>query len=440
MRRNRWLMAWVASFALVAGACGGDGDGQQPEGAEDLPDLAGQSVEVLGVWTGDEQTAFEAVLDQFNQETGANATFTSTGEDIATVLGTRIQGGNPPGIAMIPQPGLIADLVEQDALTPLDDIVGEVVDENFASVWREFGSVDGTLYGVWFKAANKSTFWYNLHVFEAAGVEPPASWDELQSVAQTVSDSGVTPFSIGGADGWTLSDWFENVYIRVAGPDAYDQLTNHEIPWDDQTVKDTLSELAKIWGNEEWIAGGTSGALQTDFPTSVNNVFANPQSPDAGMVYEADFVATVINNETESRVGEDADFFDFPAIGDSPTSVVSAGDAAVLVDDTEAGRALIQYLATPEAAEIRAQGGGFTSANQNMDLGVYPDEATRRSAEALLEADENVRFDLSDLQPAEFGSTAGQGIWGGLQELLRNPDDVDAVTRQLEQEATQAFG
>lgn len=437
-RKWRLMIAVLAAMTLVAAACNGDGeeaDGEAP--VEE--DLSGETVEVAAVWTGQEQASFEDVLNAFSEQTGATVNFTSTGEDIATVLGTRIEGGNPPDIAILPQPGLLRDLSEQDALVPIEDFAGEVVDENYASAWREFGSVDGTLYGVWFKAANKSTFWYNVNVFNDAGVSPPEDWEGLQSTAQTLSDFGVTPLSVAGADGWTLSDWFENVYIRTAGPEMYDQLANHEIPWTDQSVKDALTVLGEVFGEEDWIVGGSGGAIQTDFPTSVNNVFADPTAPDAAMVYEADFVGSIIQNETDSVVGEDADFFNFPSIEGSPTSVVGAGDVAVLMEDTPGGRALIEYLATPEAAEIRAEGGGFTSANLNVDLAVYPDDVTRRSAEALQEAGDNVRFDLSDLQPAAFGSTTGQGIWGELQNFLQNTGNIDRITQNLENQAEQAF-
>ena len=78
--------------------------------------------------------------------------------------------------------------------------------------------------------------------------------------------------SIGGADGWTLTDLFENLYLRMAGPRSTTSSTRHEIPWTDQSVKDTLTEMGKVFGDTDNIAGGTNGALQTDFPTSVTQV------------------------------------------------------------------------------------------------------------------------------------------------------------------------
>lgn len=433
--RGRWtFLASLAVMTLVAAAC--RAAPEQPP--EQQVDLTGQTVEVAAVWgegTGEEQR-FREILDAFEENTGATAQYTSTGDDIASVLGPRIEGGEPPDLAILPQPGLLIDYAGQGALVEIEDAAGDEVDANYAPVWRELGSVDGTLYGVWFKAANKSTFWYNVNVFNNAGVEPPTDWEGLQSVAQTVSDSGFTPYAIDGASGWVLSDWFENIYIRVAGPEGYDQLTTHEIPWTDQTVKDSLAVFAEVVANEDNLLGGTSGTLQSEFPNSVTQTFADP--PQAGMVYEGDFVAGVITSETEAALGTDADFFNFPSIEGSAPAVVGGGDVVVLLTDTEAGRALIEYLATPEAAELWAAQGGFTSPNQNVDLSVYPDDITRRSAEALTQA-EAFRFDLSDLQPAAFGSTTGQGIWGLLQDFVRNPD-VDKTSQQLEQAAARAFG
>ncbi len=445
--RSVWAVLFVA-LSLLAAACAGGGTdttadasdpaatGSEPAAGATGEDLSGQTIEAAAVWTGAEQESFEAVLAQFEEQTGADVTFTSTGDDVAAVLGTRIEGGEPPDVAILPQPGLLADLAEQDALQPIEDVVGSLVDENYAPVWRELGSVDGELYGLWFKAANKSTMWFNTASFTDAGVTPPATWEELQSNAETLLASGVTPFSVGGADGWTLTDWFENVYLRTAGAEQYDKLIAHEIPWTDDSVKTALERLAEVFGEEDWIAGGASGALQTDFPTSVTQVYGDPN--DAAIVYEGDFVAGVISGETEAELGTDADFFEFPAIDGSPSAVVGAGDVAVLLKDSPGGQALLRYLATPEAAAVWAGRGGYTSPNKNVDASAYPDEISARSAEALTTA-EIFRFDLSDLQPAAFGGTPGQGLFQLFQDFLRNPDDIDAITEKMEQAASKAF-
>ncbi|HXV57982.1 MAG TPA: ABC transporter substrate-binding protein [Gaiellaceae bacterium] len=428
--------------AAIAG-CGGDDDDEDGGEAADTGAAtdegggASGSVSVMAVWTGPEQEAFQAVLDGFTEANpDVTVNYTSAGDQLPTQLSTAVEGGNPPDIAVLPQPGLMRDFAEQGALQPIDFAQGDI-EENFGESVIELGTVDGTLYGFLFKAANKSLVWYNVQAFSDAGVEPAEDWDTFIENGATLSASGVPAYSIGGADGWTLTDLFENIYLRTAGPDMYDQLAAHEIPWTDQSVKDALAEMAKIVGDAQNIAGGTQGALQTDFPTSVTQVFADP--PAAAQVLEGDFVAGVITDSTDAEPGEGFDVFPFPAVGDSGSVVVGGGDTVVMFEDSPAAQALVQYLTTPEAAQIWAERGGFASLNRNLDPSVYPDEITQTTAGALGEA-EAFRFDLSDLQPAEFGGTVGQGLFKLFQDFLANPDDIDGITQQMEDAASQAFG
>lgn len=399
------------------------------------PDLSGEELEITAMWTGNQQDYFEEVLDNFRELTGAEVDYTPIGENLATVLGTRIEGGNPPDISLLPQPGLLQEFAEDGNLVPISDETESVIDEYYAPVWKELGTAEDDLYGVWFKAANKSLMWYNTEIFAEAGVEEPETWEELLDVAETISFYGVTPFSIGGGSSWTLTDWFENVYLRVAGPEMYDKLMNHEIPWTHETVKESLTVLKDIFGRPEWLAGGIEGSLEANHPEGIIKPFQD--QPEAAIVYGADFSAGAIINETDAELGEEATFFDFPSINDSPIAVLGAGDVAVNFSDTEASKALMRYLATPEAAEIWAVKGDYTSPNQGVDPELYPSDILRRSGQTLQQA-EWFRFDLSDLQPARFGSTEGTGMRFWFQEFLRNPD-VDRTAEGLEEDAQEVF-
>ncbi|MBA3691567.1 MAG: carbohydrate ABC transporter substrate-binding protein [Actinobacteria bacterium] len=443
MSTKRWIrgLAAVAALTLVGAACGGDNESPSPStgaGASTGPDLSGQTIEVAATWTGAEQKSFEEVLALFEEQTGATVRFLSAGDDIAAFLGPKIEGGQPPDVAILPQPGVLSSFAADGDLIPIEDFAGDVVDANFASGARQVGTVDGTLYAVWFRAAQKSTVWYNTHVFSDAGVEPPATWDELQTTAQTISDFGVAPYSVGVDVGWPLSDLFENIYLRTAGADMYDQLAKHEIPWTDQSVKDALTKMSEVLGDGDLIAGGTSGALQTDFTGSVTQMFADP--PDGAMLFEGNFVGGVINGETKSKVGPDADFFEFPSIDGSAPAVMGGGDLAALLKDSEGGKEMIKFLATPEAAEVWAGLGGYISPSKSVDVSAYTDPVDQRVAQALIDAGDSVRYDLSDLQPTEFGATTGQGIWGILTDFMSHPDDVDGTAQQLEAAAKAAYG
>ena len=443
MKRHRWQLLGLLltlTLAVLAAGCGGDDDetggGAATTAAEETTaEAVSGTVSVMAVWTGPEQASFQAVLDAFEEENpDVTVNYTSAGDQLPTQLSTAVEGGNPPDIAVLPQPGLMRDFVEKDALQPLD-FAEQDVETNLGDSAVVLGSVDDVLYGFLFKAANKSTVWYNVGAFEDAGVDPPETWDDFLAAAETINASGLPAYSIGGADGWTLTDLFENIYLRTAGPEKYDQLSTHEIPWTDQSVKDALTEMAKIVGDTDNIVGGTSGALQTDFPTSVSNVFA--ATPKGAQVIEGDFVPGVVEHGLEPET--DFGVFAFPPIGESGNVVVGGGDTVVMFEDTPAAQALIKYLTTPEAAEIWAERGGFATLAQDLDTSVYPDPITETTAGAIAEA-EVFRFDLSDLQPAAFGGTVGQGLFKLFQDFVQNPDNVDGITQQMETAAAEAFG
>lgn len=441
MKRHRWqLLALLLTLvlAVLAAGCGG-GDDEPSAGATTGEETTGASVSgtvsVMAVWTGPEQASFQAVLDGFKEANpDVTVNYTSAGDQLPTQLSTAVEGGNPPDIAVLPQPGLMSDFAKKNALKPLD-FAKDDIQTNLGDSAVELGSVDGTLYGFLFKAANKSTVWYNVAAFEDAGVEPPKTWDDFLAAAKTINASGIPAYSIGGADGWTLTDLFENIYLRSAGAEKYDQLSKHEIPWTDQSVKDALTEMGKILGDTGNIVGGTAGALQTDFPTSVSNVFS--ASPKGAQVMEGDFVPGVVEHGLTAET--DFNVYPFPAIGNSGAAVVGGGDTVVMFKDSPAAQALITYLASADAAEIWAGRGGFASLNKNVDTSVYPDAITQTTAGALSEA-EVFRFDLSDLQPAAFGGTVGQGLFKLFQDFLKNPDDVDGIAQQMEDAAAKAFG
>ncbi|WP_431996495.1 ABC transporter substrate-binding protein [Streptomyces fungicidicus] len=447
--RTRRAAALLAAGVLAVSltACGGDDDedkggdegrGGGTSGTVTLPKLDGETLEVAAVWTGAEQKNFKQVLAEFEKRTGAKVTFVPAQDPIINFLGSKIAGGAPPDVALLPQPGAIKQAVDKGWAKPLGAGATKELGKNYSQGWQDIGKVDGKQYGVYYKAANKSLIWYNAQVFENAGASEPKTWDELLTTAQTVYDSGVTPFSVGGADGWTLTDWFENIYLSQAGPEKYDQLARHEIKWTDPSVKEALTTLAEVWGKKDYVAGGPSGALQTEFPASVTQTFTGGDQPKAGMVYEGDFVQVNIG-ETKAEVGTDAKVFPFPAVGDT-APVVSGGDAAVILEDSKAAQALATFLASPDAAAIQAKLGGFLSPNKAIDPSAYPNDVQKKIAEALIASGDDFRFDMSDQAPQAFGGTPGKGEWKALQDFLKNPKDVAGAQAKLEADAAAAYG
>jgi len=433
--RHRFMLVAVAGVVLVAAALGAGMTKASPSKTH-APAAVSGSISIVGVWTGDEQKSFQAVLDGFTKKfPSVKVKYRSTGDNTPTVLSTAVAGGNPPDLASVSQPGLVKDFQKKGALKSLDYARGIVL-ANYPKDIEKLGEIGGHFYGLIIKAANKSTVWYNVASFKNAGVKSPATWPAFLKNASTLKASGTPAYSIGGADGWTLTDLFENIYLRQAGAAKYDALSTHSIKWTDASVKAALTTMAAVLGDSSNIAGGTSGALQTDFPTSVSNVFSS--KPKAAQVIEGDFVPGVVSSSTKLKPGTGYNVFAFPAIGNTANYVEGGGDELMAFKDSPAIRALVKYLATGTAQTIWAKRGGYSAPAKTVPASAYPDKITRTTATAIGHA-KVFRFDLSDLQPASFGGTVGQGEFKIFQDFLKNPKNVNGIAASLEKSAAKAY-
>ncbi len=422
----------IAFFALCLSAAA-DAANKGPDSSR-----VARHVSIMGAWAGADEKSFRVVLDEFETASpDTTATYDSAGDAFPDTLLKAIAAGKGPDVAILPTPLLFKRLAARHDLRPLA-FARSIVAANYAPVWLQVGSVRGNLYGIVFEASNKSTVWYDVKSFHGAGLKSPATFPELLRSARSLRTSGTRAYSIAGADGWTLADLFENVYLRQAGAKRNDLLAEHKLRWTDPSVKAALRTTAKILGDRTNIAGGTAGALETDFAQSVSQVFDGP--PKAAMVIEGDFVAPVITASTSAQPGIDFDVFAFPPIGKSGRVVVGGTDAAivVLLRSTPASRSLVSFLATARAASVWVKRGDFTSPNRRVSSKLYEDGIRRHIATALARA-QIFRWDLSELQPAAFGSTSGQGEPKIFQDFLRNPGNVNGTAAALERAAVQAY-
>jgi ABC-type glycerol-3-phosphate transport system substrate-binding protein len=438
-RRIAVIAAAAAAALLVAGLAGAmTSSGTKAHSSGQNLAVSG-SVSFDGIWTSSTgQKQLEDVIKAFNKKyPKVHINYKPVGNNITTVLPTVVAGGHPPDIADIAQPGLIKQFADQGKLKPIT-YAKSVIAKNFTPAWQKIDTFNGKLYGLVFKAANKSLYWYNVPAFKNAGISAPKTWAQLLRDAKTLKASGTPAYSIGGSEGWTLTDLFENIYLRTYGPTKYNALSAHKIKWTDPSVKTALKTMAQVVGDTSNVAGGTSGALQYSFNDSVTNAFGT--KPKAAIVFEADFVGGVILSSTKSKAKTGFNTGVFPTIKPGPgaSAVEVAGDSIVTFKDTPAVRAFIKFLATAQAAAAWAKSGGFGTGNHNMSPSVYPDPITRATEIPLPKA-KAIVFDMSDSQPASFGGTAGQGEWGLFQDFLKNPKNVNGIAGKLEAAAAKAY-
>ncbi len=462
MRRASWF-GLVAALALVAAACGDTTEITVTSVVTEQVETPGATVtsivtetetvtsvvtsqvevnrdaiEVMASWGGAEQAGFLAVLSYCTGATGVPITYTSE-RDLPTVLPTRVAGGNAPAIAMIPRPGIIQQLVDDEVAVPLADLGldAATLSENYAQGVLDLGTFNGTGYGLLTASNSKSTFWYKPPSFEAAGFETPDTFADLQAIVEGYVAAGATPLSIGGLDGWTLTDWFENIYVRVAGPEAYNQLfVTHEIEFTDPTVVETMELFRSLIApTGERLSGGAAGTLSTGFIDAFNLVLRG----DAEMYYEGGFMGNFARDNFPDLVaGEDYSFFEFPSVDPAyGKPVVGGGDFAVAFDDEESTALVMGCFASAEANTVWASQelGNRITPHRGVPATTHADALTQLEAAAIANADIFV-FDGSDLAP---GAVGGDAMFTGLQDFIDNPDDIDSVLEFIEAAADAAF-
>lgn len=393
-------------------------------------------VTVLGVWGGDELTAFQEAVFPFTDETDIGMAFEGT-RDLAAVLTTRVEAGNPPDLAILPNPGQMEEFASRGELVDISTFMDmDKFQENYSQSWIDLGSYEGKLYGILVGASNKSLIWYNPTAFEAAGYEIPTTWDEMIALSDQIVADGTAPWCIGvesgAASGWPATDWIEDIMLRTAGTEVYDQWVAHEIPWTDPAIKTAWETFGQIVRNEDYVFGGTTGVLSTNFGESPLPLFDDP--PGCYLHRQASFITGFFPEGVEA--GTDYDFFPFPPIEEElGTPVLGGANVIVMFNDTPNARALMQYLASPKPHEILAEEIGWLSPNRGASLDAYPDDLTRKAAKMLVEA-AAFRFDASDLMPAAVGSGT---FWNGTLDYIGGTD-LDSVLEQIETSAVDAYG
>jgi alpha-glucoside transport system substrate-binding protein len=377
---------------------------------------AGKVVTVFGAFVDEEARRFEEAIKSFEDSTGIDVRYEGSSE-FETLISVRVEGGNPPDIAALPQPGLMKNFASQGKLVPMWSSLEKVIDTNYAGVWKDLGSYDGTPYGVFHRVNAKSFVWYPKKAWAQAGYEVPTTWDELKTLMDKMVANGHTPWAVGmesgGATGWVGTDWIEDIMLRTAGPDVYDQWVANEIPFDHPAVKRAFEVLGEIWLNPKYVYGGTNTILTTSFGDAPRPMFDNP--PKAWMHRQGNFITGFFPDDVQANLVDEVGVFALPAIDpEYGIPVLGGGDQFVVFNDTPEVRQFMEFLATWESGKSWAQAGGALFPYLNQDLSAYPNEIERSLAEALVNA-KVFRFDASDLMPAQVGAGS---FWTGMVDWV----------------------
>ncbi len=421
MRRTVRTMGWVLLLAFVA-TLPLLAAGQQEEEV--------QPVEIMGPFGGPDEVHFNTILDEFMEETGIEVVYQGD-PDFNRQIMVRVEADNPPDIAAIPQPGFMETLARRGALIPLPAELEARVDENYGTAWKEYGSYNGELYGIFHRVNTKSTVWYPKQEFESRGYSEPDTWDEMIALMDQMVADGITPWAIGmeagAATGWVGTDWVEDIMLRVAGPEKYDQWITNELPFDSPEVLEAFQYLEQIWLNEDYVYGGTDYIRGTDIGPPVRLLFRDP--PEAMLHRQGNFILNEVPDWALDNIEEEIGFFVFPEIKpEHGKPVFGGGDQFVMLADRPEVREVMDFLGTFAGARAWAETGTALFPHHDTDYNAYPNEVMRELARAVVEGGDDFRFDASDMMPGEIGAGA---FWEGMVDFVGGvPSDV--VVREIQ--------
>ena len=392
----------------------------------------GKTVNVLGAFGGGEAKTFQAVIDAFEAKNPGIKVNYSTSPDFNTILNVRVQSGDYPDIAALPQPGVVRDYAQQGVLAPVSAATLNLIQKNYSSAWAQLGKgSDGKVYGVFHRVNVKGLVFYNKPAFEAAGYKVPKTWVELNALTKEMEASKAAPWCVGmesgGATGWVATDWLENIMLRTQPTAVYDQWITGKVNFDSEQVRNAFKIVDGIWNNPKAVYGGRQAIAATSFLDSAKGLFSNPTQ--CWLHMQGSFATAFMQEAIQKNLDANVGVFVLPMINTKlPQTLEVGGDQFVMFKGKNRPEVqkFMSFLATGASADpgIKQGGGLFPHKDQNVDL--YPTKLEGNFAKIILSA-KAARFDASDAMP----SAVNQAFWKGTTDWVTGTS-LDQVLKDID--------
>ena len=432
----------------------------------------GSTVTVSSSLTGTEAERFEASVAEFEKCTGIDVAHTGTtelrsqllngsGADLSTNKGaspsSQDNPENLPDLAIVPQPAMVAELVDTGVVHPLPNTVNSNVEAGWDRHWIQVGIHASVPYAAPLMASVKSLVWYSPDAFAKAGYKVPATWAELETLTRKVRadhpDGSVTPWCVGASDGestgWVMTDWLEDAMLSTQGSGAYETWASHRVPVDSSGAVEALDVVDSLVLADGSVAGGrgsvisrtpaqagadlvkgsclmlhASSSFESRFPEGTaitdadgaNPVTVQAPSPTGGATASTDSAqaageTTAAATASPTSNGVKISAFVTPAADRGSDAVLVGTDYLVAFTRSDAANAVMAYLTSQNWARTRMAMGGVATAYQGVDPDLAPSDVGKRATRLLQSRETTVEMDASDSMPVGVGSSA---LWLGL--------------------------
>jgi multiple sugar transport system substrate-binding protein len=412
----RTLLAALAASTLVAGTV----SAQEEQ-------LSGDLVIFSDMSNPAPRAVMEDMVRRFGEEhPDLNIELTTIDREAYKTQIRNFLTANPPDVANWYAGNRMAPYVEAGLFEDVSDLWEGELSENLAST-KGAMTIDDKQWGVPYTYYQWGVY-YRKDLFDELGLSEPETWDELKSNCQALLDQGTKCFTIGTKFLWTAAGWFDYINMRTNGYDFHMALTNGEVEWTDDRVRQAFANWRELIDMGAYIDNHTAYSWQEALPFMVQG--------DAAAYLMGNFAVAPLREAGLSA--EQLDYYQFPAINpdvemaeDAPTDTFHIPSGA---ENKEAARAFLRWVVSAENQTLINQPEtedqvGLGQLPVNAGSSVADDKFLQQGFEVLSEGSPGGIAQFFDRDaPAEMAQVAMESF----QRFMVRPDDLDQILEQLE--------
>jgi multiple sugar transport system substrate-binding protein len=268
---------------------------------------------------------------------------------------------------------------------------------------------------------------YRKSLWEEKGYQTPKTLDELVTLAKQMQKDGLVPIAFADKDGWPAMGTFDQLNLRINGYQFHVDLMAGKKAWDSPEVKKVFDTWRGLLPYHQ------KDALGREWQEAARSLLKK----ESGMYLLGMFVGQEFPKGKEQ---EDLDFFAFPEIDPSiGTGAIEAPiDGFMMRADPkneEGAKQLLKYLGTAKAENVALKADPTViGASSEADTASYT-SLQKKAVEFIGSAESIAQFLDRDTRP-DFAQTV---MLPGIQTFLKNPNDVDGLTKSLESQKKSIF-
>ncbi len=268
---------------------------------------------------------------------------------------------------------------------------------------------------------------YRKSVWKQHGYQPPKTLDELMTLGAQMKKDGLVPIAFADKDGWPAMGTFDQLNLRINGYQYHVDLMAGKEAWDSDKTK-------KVF--DTW-----RGLLPLHQPDSLGRTWQEAAQSllkkQAGMYLLGMFVGQQFPKGAEQ---DDLDFFPFPVVdpavgADAIEAPIDGFMLAAKPKNATGAKDLLKFLGTPEAENTALKADPTViGANNGADASGYTG-LQKKAVDFIGAAKSIAQFLDRDTRP-DFAATV---MIPSLQSFIKNPNDVDGLTKQIESQKKSIF-